>query len=202
MNEKTQYWLDQFFLFLVLLDPLGGIRIFAGKQMELGLIMVFVVQLLFIAYLYNHVHTLTNLFSQGAQRQTKKVKKSLMSQGPMIFCMLICMIIFGKLMPSILYIYKSHNYFDIIIWCIVIGYMVWRFMDTEFCRNITGAGEAPALYKRLPWILILTSVFTLCTGTFPMADTLPLIKIWAAAFADLILLTILCKVSQKRKTAV
>lgn len=198
MNKKTQYWLDQIFLLLVLIDPLGGIRILAGKQMELGLIQVFVVQLLFLAYLYNHVHSLSNMFGGVVTKTGLKEKKTLMSQGPMVFCMSICMMIFGKMMPSILYVYKEHNFFDMLLWTIILGYLVWRFMDTEFCKNITGSEGTPVFFKRIPWLMILTAAFSMFTTPFPWNSMMPMIRIWGASMADMVILTVICKISQKR----
>lgn len=198
MNEKMRYWLDQLVLILVLIDPLGGIGIIFGRQVELGLWLVFVVQLLFLAYTYNHAKTMGSMMSGVLLQRELNKKTSLLSNGPLIFCMTFGLAVFGKLMPLMLYTYKEFSLFDMVVWTAVMGYLVWRFFQTEFCRDVSGTKELPPIFLRLPYFTVITAVVSFIRVPFPWNSSTQALLIWAMALADMMVFSLLPRLNKRR----
>lgn len=197
MNEKMRYWLDQLVLVLVLIDPLGGIGILLGRQVELGLWMVFVVQLLFLAYTYNHAKTMGSMMSSVLLQRDLNKKTSLLENGPMIFCMTFGLAVFGKMMPLMLYTYKEFSLFDMVVWAVVMGYLVWRFFQTEFCRDISGTKEMPPVYLRLPYLTAVMAAANFLRVPFPWSSSTQALMIWGMALADMMIFSLLPRLRRR-----
>lgn len=198
MNNKIRYRIDQVILILILADPLGGIGILFGKGIELGLWMVFIVQLLFLAYFFNHTKTMGSMLPSTALLSEMNKKKSLLSNGPMVLAMTFGLAVFGKMIPMMLYSEKTYGMFDMLVWTVLMGYLVWRFFETEFYQDISGAKETPPLFCRLPYLTAVIAVLNFVTVPFPWSSSTPALEIWGMALADLVMLSLFHRGIRKR----